>query len=277
MALKSTPKPEKDRSERWLLTYADLITLLMVFFVVLYSFATIDVKKFLNLKGSLDKAFNTGVLAGIANQGLNQQLSGASVQEQIAAANENAKASVASQLQKIAQATGAGEAIQVIQTAEGVTVSLSANLLFQSGTAQLKPGALALITAVAQPLETISNPVQVVANTDDLPPAPTNSNFKDNWQLGNARGYTVLRALVDDAKFPEKRLSIENNGPYKPLYPNNSPQNRAKNRRVDLFISFPRPQDQPIGPAFAVPGPAPLPGLSGTSTAGSPSPAGASQ
>ncbi len=260
MALKSTPKPEKDRSERWLLTYADLITLLMVFFVILYSFATIDVKKFLNLKGSLDKAFNTGVLAGISSQGLNQQLSGASVQEQIASANENAKASVASQLQKIADATGSGEAVQIVTTASGVTVSLSANVLFQSGTADLKPGAKELLTAVAQPLIGIDNPVQVVANTDDITPATTNSPFKDNWQMGNARGYAVLRVLVDQAKFPEKRLSIANNAQFQPLFPNDSPEDRAKNRRVDLMIVFPRPEDQPIGQPFSVPGPAPLAG-----------------
>ncbi|MDE3075803.1 MAG: flagellar motor protein MotB [Chloroflexota bacterium] len=258
MAIKASPKPEKDRSERWLLTYADLITLLMVFFVILYSFATIDVKKFLNLKGSLDKAFNTGVLAGIASQGFNQQLSGASVQEQIAAANESAKASVASQLQKIAEATGSGEAIQITATAEGVTVSLSANVLFQSGTAELKPGAVDLLKAVAQPLKDIPNPLEVAANTDDLPPAPTNSKFKDNWEMGHARAYTVMRALVDQASLPENRLSLRNNGQYKPLYPNDSPENRAKNRRVDLVIVFPRPEDQPIGQPFAIPGPAPL-------------------
>src|SRR6476620_7990867 len=104
MALKAKAKPEKDRSERWLLTYADLITLLMVFFVILYSFSIIDVRKFLNLKGSLDRALNTGVLAGVNTSGLNTQVSGSSVQEQLNAASQAAQASVASQLQQIAEA-----------------------------------------------------------------------------------------------------------------------------------------------------------------------------
>src|SRR5579862_4267591 len=123
MALKSKPKPEKDRSERWLLTYADLITLLMVFFVILYSFSIIDVRKFLSLKGSLTQAFNSGVLTGVQTSGLNTDVSGSSVQEQITAANQAATNSVASQLQQIAEATGQGEAITVAEKPEGVTIS----------------------------------------------------------------------------------------------------------------------------------------------------------
>src|SRR5579859_5039838 len=109
--INQAPKAEKDRSERWLLTYADLITLLMVFFVILYSFSIIDVRKFLSLKGSLTQAFNSGVLSGVQTSGLNQTVSGSSVQEQITASNISSQASVASQLQKIAEATGEGEAI----------------------------------------------------------------------------------------------------------------------------------------------------------------------
>src|SRR5690348_10540914 len=93
MAIKSKPKPEKDRSERWLLTYADLITLLMVFFVILYSFSIIDVRKFLNLKGSLDRALNVGVLSANSTSGLNTTVSGSSVQEQLSAASQSAQAS----------------------------------------------------------------------------------------------------------------------------------------------------------------------------------------
>ncbi|MGH2518661.1 MAG: flagellar motor protein MotB, partial [Chloroflexota bacterium] len=121
MALKAKAKPEKDRSERWLLTYADLITLLMVFFVILFSFSIIDVRKFKALKGSLDRAFSQGVLSGIDTSGLNQTVSGSSLQEQIAAAAENSKSSLATQVQKIAEATGAGEAVTVSQVAQGVS------------------------------------------------------------------------------------------------------------------------------------------------------------
>src|SRR5437879_5045717 len=84
MALKSKPKPEKDRSERWLLTYADLITLLMVFFVILYSFSIIDIRRFLSLKGSLDKAFTQGNLAATSTTELNSTVPGSSEQGQLA-------------------------------------------------------------------------------------------------------------------------------------------------------------------------------------------------
>ncbi len=253
MALKAKPKPEKDRSERWLLTYADLITLLMVFFVILYSFSIIDVRKFLNLKGSLDKAFNQGNLAATSTTGLNATVSGSSVQEQLAAASSASQASVFSQLQRIAEASGEGEAFTVKEQPSGVTISLSAALLFQSGTSALKPGAKQLIDSIAGPLKEIPNPLEVIAYTDDLPPAPTNSTFNDNWGVGSARAYNVLRQFVDADNFSEERLSLGNRGQYSPLYPNDSPENRAKNRRVDISIVFPRPENEPIGTPFQIP------------------------
>ena len=253
MALKSKPKPEKDRSERWLLTYADLITLLMVFFVILYSFSIIDVRKFLSLKGSLTEAFNSGVLQGVQTSGLNTTVSGSSVQTQISAASTSAQASIASQLQQIAEATGDAESISVREQPSGVTISLGAGLLFQSGTADLKPGAKALLDQIATPLKESNNPLEVVAYTDDVQPQATNSQFANNWAVGAARGYSVLRYMVDTDQFPESRLSLGNRGQYSPLYPNDSAENRARNRRVDINVVFPRPQDQPIGQPFQVP------------------------
>ncbi|HLY64669.1 MAG TPA: flagellar motor protein MotB, partial [Chloroflexota bacterium] len=158
----------KDRSERWLLTYADLITLLMVFFVILYSFSIIDIRKFFALKGALDQAFHQGNLSAVSATGINESVSGSSLQTQINPASTSTQASLASQLQEIAEASGLGEAVTISTNPEGVTVSLAANLLFQSGTAELKPGALQLITQISPPLRLINNPIEVVAHTDDL-------------------------------------------------------------------------------------------------------------
>src|SRR5581483_6829620 len=253
MAIKAKARPEKDRSERWLLTYADLITLLMVFFVILYSFSIIDVRKFFALKGSLTAAFNEGALAATSTTGLNTEISGSSVQEQISAASESSKASLATQLQKLAEATGLGEEVRVTQVSQGVVLSLSANILFQPGTADMKPGATQLLQMLAQPLGDINNPLELIANSDDVPPAGSNSKYKDNWDLGLARSHTVLRTLVDQDKIAENRISLGNKSSFNPIVPNNSPENRAKNRRVDVLIVFPRPEDQPIGTPFQIP------------------------
>jgi chemotaxis protein MotB len=253
MAIKAKPRPEKDRSERWLLTYADLITLLMVFFVILYSFSIIDVRKFLSLKGALTEAFNQGALSAASTTGLNTEVSGSAVTEQISAASEASKANLATQLQKIAEATGLGEEITVSKVSAGINLSLSANILFQSGTSDMKPGAAQLLAQLGEPLNDISNPLEVIANTDDLPPASTNSQYKDNWDLGNARSHTVLRTLVDQDKINEARISLGNKSGFSPIVPNDTPENRAKNRRVDVLIVFPRPEDQPIGTPFQIP------------------------
>ncbi|HVA26040.1 MAG TPA: flagellar motor protein MotB, partial [Chloroflexota bacterium] len=242
MPLESKPKPEKDRSERWLLTYADLITLLMVFFVILYSFSIIDVKKFQDLKGSLDKAFSEGVLSGLNTTSLNASVAYGQVQQQITSNNRTLKASVASQLQKTADATGSGNGITVTEVTQGVTVSLASQLLFLSGTATLKPGADTLLAQIGAPLKELDNPIEIVSNTDELGPQSTNSKYRDNWLLGNARSYNVLRVMVDKNSFPEQRLSLWNKAQYSPMFPNDTPENRAKNRRVDLLIVFPDDQ-----------------------------------
>jgi chemotaxis protein MotB len=239
MALQSKPKPEKDRSERWLLTYADLITLLMVFFVILYSFSIIDVQRFQDLKGSLDKAFNSGVLSGLTATSLSANVAYGQVQQAVTSQNDAARASVASQLQKVVDAAGAGDGVTVTEVTQGVNVSLASELLFQSGTASLKPGALELLAQIAPTIRELPNPVEIVSNTDELGPQTTNSEFPDNWLLGNARSYAVLRALVDKNSFPEERLSMWNKAQHAPLFSNDSPENRAKNRRVDLLIVFP--------------------------------------
>lgn len=261
MALQSKPKPEKDRSERWLLTYADLITLLMVFFVILYSFSIIDVKKFEDLKGSLDKAFSAGVLSGLNTTSLNASVAYGQVQQQITSNNQSAKAAVASQLQKVADATGSGEGITVTEVTQGITLSLASQLLFLSGTDKLKAGGVDVLTQVSKALEDFPYPIEIVSNTDELGPEATNSPFKNNWLLGNARSYAVLRVMVDKASFPEERLSLWNKAEFSPMFPNDSPENRAKNRRVDLLIVFPSEdtasqfsgQAQGQLPSYAVP------------------------
>lgn len=255
MAIKAKPRAEKDRSERWLLTYADLITLLMVFFVILFSFSIIDVKRFEDLKGSLDKAFNQGVLAGLNTTSISAQTSYGTVTEAIKSDRDDATAAVASQLQKVADATGAGDQVTVNEVAQGVTVGLSSDLLFQSGSAQLKPGATQLIAQIAAPLKALDNPIQIIGNTDDVPPAPTNSQFRDNFQLSQARATTVLHVLVDQNQFSAGRLSVWGKGEFAPLAPNDTPEHRAQNRRVDLLILF--PTDSPPALSSAAPAGAP--------------------
>jgi chemotaxis protein MotB len=227
--------------------------------VILYSFSIIDIRKFFSLKGALDQAFHQGVLSGVSANGLNETVSGSSVTTQIQPASESTKASLASQLQQIAEATGLGEAVTITTNPEGVVVSLAANLLFLSGTEKLKPGAEQLMKQIVPPLRQISNPIQVIAHTDDLAPAATNSDYRDNWDVGNARALTVFRALTTEGQLPDSRMSLGNYGQYDALFPNDSPENRAKNRRVDVVIVFPGPGDQPIGQPIQTSVPAPLP------------------
>src|SRR5439155_1391650 len=81
-----------------------------------------------------------------------------------------------------------------------------------------------LLAQVSEPLKSLPNPLQIVSNTDELGPQSTNSQYPNNWLLGNARSYVVLRALVDGNRFPEDRLSLWNKAQYSPMFPNDSPE-----------------------------------------------------
>jgi chemotaxis protein MotB len=225
-----------ENAERWLLTYADLITLLMVFFVVLYSMSSADATKFQKISAALQQAFNLDVLQGQSNSAV---LDGASqpappVDDLI---NNNDVPEV-NRLQSGIDAALQGQSqtpdVSVGTDKEGVVVRLSGSYLFDSGRAELKPNSLAVLDAIANELKLQPNQIRVDGHTDSTP--IDSPRYPTNWELSTARALAVTRYFTETDGIAATRLMAAGFGEFRPLVPNDTREHRAMNRRVEIHL-----------------------------------------
>ena len=245
--------------ERWLITYADMITLLMVLFIVMFSMSRTDMQKYKLLKASLNRAFDVEVLAGDDAAGVNSGgtaiLPLPAIQEAMAIPGSPAQdPRMAPALQDFREIVSQlpipadmGGRVEIGASREGIVISMAGNVLFDSGRSDLKPQGLALLDAFAERLKTMPNEIRVEGHTDNVPIAT--ALYPSNWELSSARATTVGRYLAEHGGLRPARLIAAGYGEFRPVAPNDSRQGRARNRRVDLVILFPQ------APAPAVAGP----------------------
>jgi chemotaxis protein MotB len=235
---------EHENAERWLLTYADLITLLMVFFVVLYSMSSADSTKFKLVSASLQQAFNLEVLQGQAAA----SISDGSTQPANPADTMISSSDVpqVNQIRNkvLAALEGATQVPDVTVTVdrEGVVIRLSGSYLFDSGRAELKPNSLAVLDAIAGVIRPLENEVRIDGHTDSVP--IDSARYPTNWELSAARALAVTRYLSESDSVRSGRLIAAGFGEFRPLVPNDTRENRAQNRRVEIHLLSSTPPDQ---------------------------------
>jgi chemotaxis protein MotB len=258
---------EHENAERWLLTYADLITLLMVFFVVLYSMSSADTTKFKAVSAALQQAFNLDVLQGAAptSIGDGSALPAPPADTMISTADVPQVAQIQNKV--LAAIDGATQVPDVTVTTdrEGVVIRLSGSYLFDSGRAELKPNSLAVLDAIATVIRPLQNEVRIDGHTDSLP--IDSARYATNWELSSARALAVTRYLSETDGVRPGRLIAAGFGEFRPLVPNDTRDGRAQNRRVEIHLLSTAPPD--VGAAHDAlppPPPDPLPPQSTTET-----------
>jgi len=217
---------DHEHLERWLLTYADLITLLLAFFVVMYSMSQVDAKKF----GKMAQALN-GVLKG------GESL----VKHKNEALNKGHGLLDIGNLRMIQQKIeerfkeiDRQNDIKTEITERGLVVHIMESALFKDASANLEPRALEILDLIADKTRDIPNHIRVEGHTDDRP--INTIRFPSNWELSSARATEVVRYLSQSHNIPPDRISALGYGEFRPVRPNNSIENRAQNRRVDVVI-----------------------------------------
>jgi chemotaxis protein MotB len=237
--------------ERWLITYADMITLLMVLFIVLFSMSQVDLAKYQKLKSSLSGAFGSsasplqggdGVLSsgtspipleGIAVQA-RKALEAQQAQQAAEAAEKDALESTKEALGAQLEKAGLGGSVGLRVEHRGLVVTIASDkVLFEPGQATLQPDGRTLIDQLAGPLAGLPNPLRVEGHTDDV---PINGAFASNWELSTARATTVLRELAASHGIAPARLSATGFADQKPVAANSTPDGRARNRRVEILV-----------------------------------------
>lgn len=225
-------KAEKENNERWLLTYADLITLLMVFFVLLFAMSKTDAAKFQQLAQSLHSALNPSLFQTSGNpmSTSNTGSSNSILESQLFNQITQSITQIESQL-NIPQSS-----IQATMTKEGISVTVSGALLFYNGTNQIKPDGITLLQKLGPILHGIPNNVRVEGYTDDVP--VDTSQYPTNWELSAARAVSVVRYLSEVDQIDPGRLSAVGYGQFHPIVPNDSRQHREENRRAVIVILY---------------------------------------
>lgn len=238
--------------ERWLITYSDLITLLLIFFVIMYAMSKIDVAKFLTLSESLNAAFNPSnqiPLPGLGKTALLQvenpssghqqsfTIKVASKAQQVQLQNVLREDAVFSQLyQELQQYVDhhqlAGQ-LSLANQARGIQITLTDVVLFRTGSDRLRPQALNILADLMPFLQSVPNNITVEGFTDNVP--IRTAKFPSNWELSAGRAVNVVRFLIAKGINPT-RLSATGYGRYRPIVPNNSAAHRQMNRRVNIVI-----------------------------------------
>lgn len=236
---------EHDNHERWLISYADFVTLLFAFFVVMYSISSVNEGKYKTFSDSLNTAFSQQHAAAPVNavpaqteRTLNKVLVDkrtARLGEQQRKIQEQMKVAYDSLRQVLSPLMAQGQ-VGIYQTRRGVVVDISASTLFREGEAILQSGALDVLHQVALVLSKEDQFIEVEGHTDDVP--IKNMQFPSNWELSSGRASSVVRVLATYG-VPERRLAAVGMAANQPVVTNDTPEHRAKNRRVSITILSP--------------------------------------
>jgi chemotaxis protein MotB len=238
--------PEHAAHERWLVSYADFITLLFAFFTTLYAISTVDQQKAGKLMFSMRSAFNVdffqgrtppssrfvSVIQGFMT-GLDPSL-GATEPQGAQLAGQREVSDVARKLAALAEDPNLRGRFQVRMEARGLVISLAEAGFFESGSAEIRPDAYAAAAELADVLAGAGVTIGVEGHTDDVP--VRRGKFASNWELSTARATAVIAYLIA-RHLPADRLSASGYGEYKPVASNQTTEGRALNRRVDIVVT----------------------------------------
>jgi len=214
-----------DNDERWLLTYADLITLLLGLFVILYAMSKIDAGKYAEIVNAMEGVFGSskGIMAGSMG-----------IVEPPVSALQRERERIAQEISAALHLENKQQLISISENERGVTVHIMEEMLFPSGSADIKNTSLVMLDSLAAVLRALPNDIRVEGHTDDVP--ISNPSFPSNWHLSVARAVNVGYYLIERHGLMPSKVSVVGYAEYHPLVPNDSPEHRAQNRRVDIII-----------------------------------------
>lgn len=251
MALKKEPEKHVNH-ERWLVSYADFITLLFAVFVTLYAMSQSDKKKAEEVMQSIQQSFGM-IQSGAPSPKMNVLPSSQvnitpSIRPEISVApgtrsargqfktraDEKDFRQIKSSIDAYLVKQGAQSKVTLTITRRGLIVSLKEAGFFDSGQAQIKPSAYELINTISEVMTQYNNPLRLEGHTDNIP--ISTSQFPSNWELSTARAVNGLKYLVKNFDVDPDKISATGYAEFRPMADNATAEGRAKNRRVDLVM-----------------------------------------
>lgn len=211
----------------WMDTYADTITLLLTFFILLYSISAVDSQKLSNLsealKDSLKGSTSIEKLESLEN-----------LKVDVNKEKESTKEDLVKKVNKAVQDNNLQDVVKVREEDRGIVLQLDENILYDSGKADLKESSKNALDTITKIVNDMNNDVLVEGHTDNMP--IHNAKYASNWELSTDRAVSVVRYFVENKDIPPTRFAVKGYAEYKPLVANDTPENRSENRRVDILI-----------------------------------------
>ncbi|MDQ0272143.1 flagellar motor protein MotS [Cytobacillus purgationiresistens] len=236
MRRRKRPSNDKKGAPIWMVTYSDLVTLILVFFILLFSMSQIDMIKFKALSESFSDNpifdSNPSIIP------LDEPTDAEKKNEN--ESNDNQKhslESLLSEVQGFLEANGMEDVIVANKTERGVVLVLQEQVLFDTGEANLIEGSFSFLDKLGEMLAGMANLIKVEGHTDNRPISTV--RYPSNWELSAARSSSVIRYLIENHEIDSIRFTAIGFGDTRPIVPNDHPSNWEKNRRVEIIISDP--------------------------------------
>lgn len=230
-----TPPPQEEGLPAWMATFADMVTLLLCFFVLLLSFATMEISSFNKLKGSCARSF------GVQKEHSDYLNPATAISPMEASSQEESQSEqimgLDIKLREFVQDADLSDQVKISSYSNGVMLRVNSNLLFPANSANLNPKAGMVIKEAIKILNESNFVLLVRGHTDAT--ETTSRLYNSNWLLSAARAAACIRYILGHSKIPASRLIAVGYADSKPIVPNNSEANRRINRRVEFYFAFP--------------------------------------
>jgi chemotaxis protein MotB len=241
---RSAPPRGGGGQDRWLVSYADFITLLFAFFTVMYAVSTVDARKVAPAASSIQEAFS------MPEERQPEQAKTATAPPAADAAAGDIEEVRRRLAEELSDAVDSGR-LEITSDLRGIVLSLPVEATFATGSADVQAEARALIARIAASVRPLGNALRIEGHTDDVP--IRTAQYRSNWELSTARASAVVAFLIGAAEVEPVRLSAAGYAEFHPRVPNDSDANRARNRRVDIVVlnsatSLEEPSSAPVIP-----------------------------
>jgi chemotaxis protein MotB len=226
---------DEGSGNEWLATYGDLVTLLLCFFVLLFAMSNIDARKFKAAIASFQGTGITGLIQGDSSN------TGDSILDLFPSSSPSDAAEMQKlydEVKELIATEGLNTDISLEASQKGVMLVFKDDLLFAPGSAQLKPTVKSTLSSLGEILKQYDRRIRIEGHTDNVP--INNSTFPSNWELSTARAISVVKYFTEELnpseRFNAKSFEVAGFSEYAPVAPNDTAENRQRNRRIEIIV-----------------------------------------